>query len=134
MGIHNKFKYIDGAVVEQVESFTFLGVHIAKDFTWSTPTHTVRKRTRQLLYPLKSLIFGMGPQILKELDSCTIGSILTGCITAWYGKCTTLIRKVLQRVVRTAQYITETEIPDIQDLYVRWCQRKGRKILQPSKS
>ena len=27
----------------------------------------------------------MGPQIIKRFYSCTIESILTGCITAWYG-------------------------------------------------
>ena len=34
---------IDGAVVEQVESFTFLGVHINK-LEWSKHTKTVMKR------------------------------------------------------------------------------------------
>ena len=28
--------HIDRAVVEQVESFKFLGIHITKDLTWST--------------------------------------------------------------------------------------------------
>ena len=77
---------IDGAVVEQVESFKFLGVHITNQLTWSTHTKTVVKRTQQKPIPLRRLkTFGMGPQILKELISCTIESILTGCITTWYG-------------------------------------------------
>jgi hypothetical protein len=29
------------------------------------------------------------PQILKKFYSCTIKSILIGCITAWYGNCST---------------------------------------------
>uniref|UniRef100_A0A4W5MDD6 Parvalbumin n=1 Tax=Hucho hucho TaxID=62062 RepID=A0A4W5MDD6_9TELE len=29
----------------------------------------------------------LGPQIIKKLYSCTIESILTGCITAWYDNC-----------------------------------------------
>jgi hypothetical protein len=33
--------YIDGAVVERVKSFVFLCVHITKELTWSTNTHTV---------------------------------------------------------------------------------------------
>ena len=33
---------------------------------------------------------------------CTIESILSGCITAWYGNCTALNRKALQTVVRSA--------------------------------
>ena len=35
---------IDGAVLEQVESFKFLGVHITNKLTWSKHTKTVVKR------------------------------------------------------------------------------------------
>jgi hypothetical protein len=53
---------IDGAVVEQVESFKFLNVHITTKLTWSKHTKTVTNRVRQKLFPLKRLkIFGMGP-------------------------------------------------------------------------
>ena len=60
--------------------------------------------------------------------SCTIESILTGCITAWCGNCSASNRKALQRVVRTALYITEAKLPAIQDLYTRRCQRKAQKM------
>ena len=59
----------------------------------------------------------MGPQILKRFYSCTIESILTGCITAWYGNCSASDRKAVQRVVRTPQYIIGVKLPAIQDLY-----------------
>ena len=49
----------------------------------------------------------MGSRIL----SCTIENILTGYITAWYGKYIALDHKVLRRVVQTAQYITGPELP-----------------------
>ena len=124
---------IDGAAVEQVESFKFLGVHITNKLTWSKHTKTVVKRARQNLFPLRRLKrFGMGPQILKRFYSCTIESILTGCITAWYGNCSASDRKALQRVVRTAQYITGAKLPAIQDLYTRRCQRKALKIVKDS--
>ena len=35
---------IDGAVVEQVESFKFLGIHITNELDWSKHTKTVVKR------------------------------------------------------------------------------------------
>jgi hypothetical protein len=72
---------IDGTVVEQVVSFKFLVVHITNTLTWSKHTKTVVKRARQNLFPLRRLKrFGMGPQILKRFNSCTIESILTGCL------------------------------------------------------
>jgi hypothetical protein len=52
--------------------------------------------------PQETERFGMGPQILKRFYSCTIESILMGCITAWYGNFSASDHKALQRVMRTA--------------------------------
>jgi hypothetical protein len=121
----------DGAAVEQVESFKFLGVHINNKLERSKHTKTVMNRAQQSLFPLRKLKrFDMGPEILKRFYSCNIESILTGCITAWYGNCSASDRKALQRVVRTAQYITGAKLPAIQDLYSRRCQRKALKIVK----
>jgi hypothetical protein len=58
---------IDGAVVEQVECFKFLGVHINNKLKCSKHTKTVVKRARQSLFPLRKLKgFGTGPEILKR--------------------------------------------------------------------
>ena len=46
---------IEGAIVEQVESFKFLGVHITNKLTWSKHTKTVVKRARQNLFSLRRL-------------------------------------------------------------------------------
>ena len=43
--------HIEGAVVEQVESFKFLGVHITNKLTWSKHINTVLKRAQQNLSP-----------------------------------------------------------------------------------
>jgi hypothetical protein len=120
----------DGAVVELVESFKFLGVHINNKLTWCKHTKTVMKRARQNLFALRR--FGMGPQIAKIFYSCTIESILAGCITAWYCNYSASDRKTLQRVVRTAQCITGVKLSAIQDLYTRRCQRKALKIIKDS--
>ena len=69
----------------------------------------------------------MGPQILKKFYSCTIESILTGCITAWYGNCSASDRKALQRVDRMAQYITGAKLPAFQDLYYQAVSEEGPK-------
>ena len=74
----------------------------------------------------------MGPQIRKRFYSCTIKSILTRCLTAWYGNYSAADRKMLQRVVLTAQYITGAKLPAFQILYTRRCQRKALKIVKDS--
>jgi hypothetical protein len=101
-------------------SFKFL---TTKKLTWSTHTRKVVKRARQRLFSLRRLKrLRMGLRILKKFYSCTIEQL------DWLHHrlvCTTLDHKMLQRVVRTAQYITGTELPAIQDLYIRRCQRKA---------
>ena len=79
---------INGTVVEKVESFKFLSVHITNKLSWSKHTKTVVKRARQCLFPLRRLKrFGMGSQRLKSFYSSTIESILVasllGMATAW---------------------------------------------------
>ena len=79
-------KRTEHIVVEQVESFKFLGVHITNKLSWSKHTKTVVKRARQGLFPLRGLKrLYMGPQILKKLYSCTIENMvasLPGMATA----------------------------------------------------
>jgi hypothetical protein len=65
---------IDGAVVEQVESFKFLGVHITNKLTWSKHTKSVVKRECQNLFLLRRL---KRFQILKRFYSCTIESMVS---------------------------------------------------------
>ena len=65
------------------------------------------KKAQQRLFNFRRLKkFGLSPKALTNFYRCTIESILAGCITAWYGNCSALNRKALQRVVRSAQRIT----------------------------
>ena len=43
--------HINGAVVDRVENFKFLGVHITNKLSWSKHIKTVMKRARQHLSP-----------------------------------------------------------------------------------
>jgi hypothetical protein len=72
---------IDGSVVEEIESFKFLGVYITNKLTWSKHTETVVKKAQQNLFHFRRLKrFGMGPHILKMLYSCTIENILVASL------------------------------------------------------
>ncbi len=73
---------ISGTPVERVSSFKYLGVNISEDLTWTTHIQTQVKKPRQILYHLWQLRkFRVSPAILKTLDSGTIESVLTQCIS-----------------------------------------------------
>ena len=122
--------HIDGAAVEQVESFKFLGVHITDDhLKWSIHTDSEVEKAQQRLYNLRSLNkFVVAPRTLTHFYRCTIESFLSGCITAWYRNCTTRNRRALQRVVRSAQRVTGGNLPALQDPYSSQRHRKAKKI------
>ncbi len=124
---------IDKTPVERVNSFKFLCVHITEDLTWSAHTDAVLKKAHHRLFFLRRLRkFGTSPSILRSFYTCTVESILTGCITAWFGNSTAGNRKALQRVVRTARHIVGGELPSLQDIYTRRCIRKARRIIKDS--
>ena len=104
--------------MERVLTFKLLGVHITDKLNWFTHTDSVVKKAQQRLFNLRRLKkFGLSPKALTNFYRCTIESILSGCITAWYGNCSSINRKALQRVVRSAQCITGGKLPTLQDTY-----------------
>ncbi len=124
---------IDKTPVEWVSNFKFLCVHITEDLTWSAHTDAGLKKAHQRLFFLRWLRkFGMSPSFLRSFYTCTVESILTGCITAWFGNSTAGIRKALQRVVQTVRHIVGGELPSLQDIYTRRCMRKARRIIKDS--
>ncbi|KAK1784464.1 hypothetical protein P4O66_000873 [Electrophorus voltai] len=122
---------ISGTTVERVDSFRYLGIHISQDLSWSRHTNSLAKKARQRLYHLRRLRdFRLHSKVLRNFYTCTIESILTGNITVWFGNSTKQDRQALQRVVRSAECITHTELPDLQTIYYKWCQTKARRIVK----
>uniref|UniRef100_A0A8C6L2U8 Reverse transcriptase domain-containing protein n=1 Tax=Nothobranchius furzeri TaxID=105023 RepID=A0A8C6L2U8_NOTFU len=123
--------HINGVMVERVSSFKFLGVNITEDFSWTLHTDAVIKKARQRLYFLRRLRkFGMNTSIISKFYRCAIESLLSSCITVWYGSCSASSRKSLQRVVKAAEHITGTRLPAIQDIYLQRCLRKAHSIIK----
>jgi primosomal protein N'' len=75
-----------------------------------------------------SVVLGQEPLPQHQQDKGADRGLLE--ITAWYSNFLASDHIALQRVVSTTQYITEAELPAIQDLYTRRCQRKALKIVR----
>ncbi|KAI5617232.1 gastrula zinc finger protein XlCGF28.1-like [Silurus asotus] len=121
---------IDGSSVEIVKSTKFLGVHLEDNLTWSLNTSSITKKAQQHLYFLRRLRKAhLPPPILTMFYRGTTESILSSCITAWFGNCTVSDHKTLQRIVRTAEKIIRVPLPSIMDIYTTHCIRKAHSIV-----
>ena len=68
---------INGAAVEMVNNFKFLGLHISEKLKWSNYTDTVVKNAQQRLFNLRILEkFGPSPRALAMFYRSTIERIL----------------------------------------------------------
>ncbi len=56
----------------------------------------LKKAHKHLFFLRRLTKFGMSPSILRSFYTYTVESILTGCITAWFGNSTAGNRKSLQ--------------------------------------
>ncbi len=64
--------------------------------------------------------------------SGAIESVLTQCISVWYGNSLNQDCKALQRVVRLAEHISGSALPSLQDIYFKRCKSRADKILKDS--
>ncbi len=122
---------IDSSNVERVSSTKFLGVHITEDLTWTTNTMSLSKKAQQHLHFLRRLKrASLPPPILTTFYRGTIESVLTSCITVWYGNCSAADRKTLQQTVNTAAKIIGAPLPSILDIFLARCSSKTNSIVK----
>ncbi|XP_078266330.1 uncharacterized protein LOC144599387 [Rhinoraja longicauda] len=118
-------------MVERVKNLQFLGMHISEDLSWTQHTDAIINKAHQRLYFLRRLRrFGTSKRIRLSFYRCTVESILTGCITAWFSNLNAQERKRLQQVVNTAQSITGSDLPTIEGIYQSRCLKKAASIMR----
>ncbi len=76
--------------------------------------------------------FSVSPAILKTFYSGAIESVLTQCISVWYGNSANQDCKALQRVVRLAERISGSALPSLQVIYLKRCKSRADKIIKDS--
>ncbi len=80
--------------------------------------------------PTTSGTTSLPPPILTTFYRGTIESVLTSCITVWYGNCCAADRKTLQRTVNTAAKIIGAPLPSILDIFLTRCSSKAKSIVE----
>ncbi|KAF7689464.1 gastrula zinc finger protein XlCGF28.1-like [Silurus meridionalis] len=108
-------------------------LEISEDLSWHQNTSALVRKTKQHRYFLKSLKKAhLSLGILTSFYCYIIESILTNFITVWYGGSTVCERKALQRVAKTDQRITGTQLPAIEHLHHSRCLRRAHNIIKDS--
>eukprot|EP00061_Rhincodon_typus_P015448 g43128.t1 len=106
-------------------------VTITDNLSWTSHVDVVVKNAQKCLFFLRQLRkFGTSMKTLTNFYSCTIESILSGCIMARYGNCSAHNRKKLQKVICTAQTIMEANFPSMDSIYMACCCGKAAKIIK----
>ncbi|KAL0153661.1 hypothetical protein M9458_051026 [Cirrhinus mrigala] len=104
---------------------------VERDLTWTTNTMSLSKKAQQRLHFLRRLkSASLPPPILTTFYRGTIESVLTSCITVWYGNCSAADRKNLQRTVNTAAKIIRTPLPSLLDNFLTQCSSKATSIVK----
>ncbi len=122
---------IDSSTVERVSSTKFLGVHITENLTWTTNTMSLSKKAQQHLHFLPQVKrASLPPPILTTFYRGTIESMLTSCITVWYGNCSVADCKTLQHTVNKAEKIIGAPLPSILDIFLIQYSSKANSIVK----
>ena len=125
--------YINGESVERVHTFRFLGVLISDNISWSENVTTITKKAQQRLQFLRVLRrYNLDSNLLLTFYRSSIESLLTYCITVWYGSCTAADRERLQRGVKAAQRIIGCPLPSLTDIYTSRCLSRATNIIKDS--
>uniref|UniRef100_A0A3P9IZQ4 Reverse transcriptase domain-containing protein n=1 Tax=Oryzias latipes TaxID=8090 RepID=A0A3P9IZQ4_ORYLA len=119
--------------VERVHTFKFLGIIISADLSWTANTTAIIKKAQQRLHFLRVLRKNkINTNLLLTFYQSSIQSLLTYCITVWFGSCTAADKKRLQRVVETAQKIIGCPLPTLTDIYSARCLTRAHNIIKDS--
>ncbi|KAI3368098.1 hypothetical protein L3Q82_007800 [Scortum barcoo] len=120
---------IHGEAVERVNNIKFLGIHITSDLTWSMNTAHLVKKAQQRLFFLRKLklcwTLPSAPDKLlqghnREQSSASVQQC--GMAAALHKT------KDLTRVLKTAQGIVGSPLPDLNSKYIGRMQKKARHI------
>ncbi|KAL7830680.1 hypothetical protein SRHO_G00318070 [Serrasalmus rhombeus] len=103
---------------------------VRENLTWSLNTNSIAKRAQQHLYFLQRLKKAhLAPPFLTMFYRGTIESILSSCIIAWFGNCTSSDLKTVQHIVRTPVKITGVCLNSVIDIYTTHCIQKATSIV-----
>ena len=108
---------INNKVIEQVEFYVYLGVTIDSQLNWDKQSLSVLSKLNQRLYFLRKLgNFRVDNKILSLFYSSIMESVIKFCIIGWGGNITAKNKNQLDRTIKRAGKIANSNFPDFETL------------------
>ena len=121
---------INGAVIDTVDCFKFLGTTVSNTLGWDANVEVTVEKAQQRLFFLRQLKkFGLRRESLIQFYNSVVESVLTFSLCVWYGNTTQRQRDRLERVIRTAVKIIGCELPSLASIYSKRSVARARKII-----
>ncbi len=103
---------IEGSMIEQVNSYKYLGVFINSSLKWSTRTEYLCGKLCQRIHFLRRLrLFGVCRKIMKTFYNAVLRSLITYGMTAWYGVLTVQLKTKIEKIVKIARTVVGEGLP-----------------------
>lgn len=87
---------------------------------------------QQLYFLRRQKRAGLGNSVLISFYRGALESILTSSLTVLFGNCSATDKKALQWVVKSAQRITGSSFPTVEDIYSSGCRDRAASIIKGS--
>ena len=123
---------INEEAVQIVENYKYLGCIIDNSLKGSDHVKKIAKKANQRMYFVRKLKkVGVNKKILSNFYKSIVESMISYCMSCWYGNTSKADRKKLKRVINTARRLG-CDVTKLDQMYKMSLKNKYSKILKDS--
>ena len=120
---------INNQIIEQVNSYKYLGITIDNKLNWDLQANSVTKKINKRMFFLRKLCkFNVDSKLLNLFYTSIIESIICFCLIAWGGNTSTVSKNKINRTIKRASKIANHNFSFVDSLLTSLCSKKINKI------
>ena len=122
---------IDNEIVEQVENYKYLGVHVNNKLDWSVHTSTVISKINQRMFFVRKLnYFKIDKSLISLFYQSVVQSIISFCICVWGGNANTRAISKINSVAKQSFKITNIPQLSFSEILAKYTEKKIIRIIR----
>ena len=126
----NTVTLINGKPIQQVCEFKYLGIVLDSKLKWDKWTDQICTKSQQRMFHLKKLLsFNVERRMLQMFYCSFIESILSFCITCWFGNATEAQKKRVRGIITISSKLLRITLPCMEGIYRDRIEKKARNII-----